>query len=61
MDDGSNQIKYNKNGIISNFISIHTNNFNYEIQEKFVNKFENYGIQCSIKKQKLCISSFQYG
>ena len=32
MDDGSNQIKYNKNGTISNFISIHTNNFNYEIQ-----------------------------
>ena len=52
MDDGSNQIKYNKNGIISNFISIHTNNFNYEIQEKFVNKFENYGIQCSIKKTR---------
>ena len=42
MDYGSNQIKYNKNGTISNFISINTNNFNYEIQEKFVNKFKKY-------------------
>tara|TARA_B100000927_G_scaffold134143_1_gene108160 strand:- start:827 stop:3415 length:2589 start_codon:yes stop_codon:yes gene_type:complete len=52
MDDGSNQIKYNKNGTISNFISIHTNNFNYEIQEKFVNKFKKYDIDCSIRKTK---------
>tara|TARA_B100000401_G_scaffold135444_1_gene89760 strand:+ start:985 stop:3573 length:2589 start_codon:yes stop_codon:yes gene_type:complete len=52
MDDGSNQIKYNKNGTISNFISIHTNNFNYEIQEKFVNKFKKYDIDCSIRKTR---------
>jgi superfamily II DNA or RNA helicase len=51
MDYGSNQIKYNKNGTISNFISINTNNFNYEIQEKFVNKFKKYNIDCSIRKE----------
>lgn len=52
MDDGSNYIKKNKNGTISNYISIHTNNFNYKTQEKFVKKFKNYGIDCSIKKTK---------
>jgi superfamily II DNA or RNA helicase len=52
MDDGSNNIRKNKNGTISNYISIHTNNFNYKTQEKFVKKFKNYDIDCSIKKTR---------
>jgi superfamily II DNA or RNA helicase len=52
MDDGSNQKRENKDGVIKNLISIHSNNFDYEIQEKFVKKFNQYGIECSIHKTK---------
>ena len=52
MDDGSiNRVKL-KDGSISNYISIHSNNFDYDIQEKFVKKFSDYGIICSIHKTK---------
>ena len=52
MDDGSNQKRENKDGVIKNLISIHSNNFDYEIQEKFVKKFAQYGIDCIINKSK---------
>ena len=52
MDDGSVQKRENKNGSISYFISIHSNNFDYEIQEKFVKKFTQYGIDCTINKSR---------
>ena len=52
MDDGSDQKRENKDGVIKNLISIHSNNFDYEIQEKFVKKFNQYGIDCTISKTK---------
>ena len=52
MDDGSINKRQLKNGDISNFISIHSNNFNYETQEKFVKKFNEYGINPTIHKTK---------
>ena len=52
MDDGSINKHKLKDGSISNYISIHSNNFDYEIQEKFVKKFNQYGIDCTISKTK---------
>ena len=52
MDDGSIDKHKLKDGSISNYISIHSNNFDYEIQEKFVKKFAQYGIDCTISKTK---------
>ena len=52
MDDGSINKRQLKNDDISNFISIHSNNFNYETQEKFVKKFNEYGINPTIHKTK---------
>ena len=52
MDDGSIMKKKLKDGSISNYISIHSNNFDYDIQEKFVKKFSDYGISCSIHKTR---------
>jgi len=52
MDDGSIDKHKLKDGSISNYISIHSNNFDYEIQEKFVKKFNHYGIDCTISKTK---------
>ena len=52
MDDGSINKRELKDGSISNYISIHSNNFDYEIQEKFVKKFAQYGIDCTISKTK---------
>ena len=52
MDDGSIQKNENKNGSISNYVCIHSNNFDYEMQEKFVKKFKQYGIDCTINKSK---------
>lgn len=52
MDDGSINKRQLKNGDISNFISIHSNNFDYKIQEKFVKKFNEYGINPTIHKTK---------
>lgn len=52
MDDGSIMKRKLKDGSISNYISIHSNNFDYEIQEKFVKKFNEYGIESSIRKTK---------
>jgi len=52
MDDGSINKHKLKDGSISNYISIHSNNFDYEIQEKFVKKFAQYGIDCTISKTK---------
>jgi superfamily II DNA or RNA helicase len=52
MDDGSINKRQLKNGDISNFISIHSNNFDYETQEKFVKKFNEYGINPTIHKTK---------
>jgi superfamily II DNA or RNA helicase len=51
MDDGSISKRECKNHV-NNYISIHSNNFNYETQEKFVKKFNQYGIQCSIHKTR---------
>ena len=52
MDDGSINKRELKDGSISNYISIHSNNFDYEIQEKIVKKFAQYGINCTINKSK---------
>ena len=52
MDDGSINKRQLKNGDISNFIYIHSNNFDYETQEKFVKKFNEYGINPTIHKTK---------
>ena len=52
MDDGSINKRQLKNGNISNYISIHSNNFDYETQEKFVKKFNEYGINPTIHKTK---------
>lgn len=52
MDDGSINKHENKDGSISNYISIHSNNFDYEIQEKFVKKFSQYEIDCNIGKSR---------
>ena len=52
MDDGSIQNYKNKDGTTSNYISIHSNNFDYESQEKFVKKFLQYEIECAIHKNK---------
>jgi superfamily II DNA or RNA helicase len=52
MDDGSINKRQLTNGDISNFISIHSNNFDYETQEKFVKKFNEYGINPTIHKTK---------
>ena len=52
MDDGSIVKRELKDGSISNYISIHSNNFDYEIQEKFVKKFAQYEIDCNINKSK---------
>jgi len=52
MDDGSIQKNKLKDGSISNYITIHSNNFDYKTQEKFVKKFNDYGIDCSINKNK---------
>ena len=48
MDDGSIQ----KRGKDGNYISLHTNNFCYETHEKFVKKFNTYGIECKISKSR---------
>ena len=52
MDDGSINKRQLKNGNISNYISIHSNNFDYETQKKFVKKFNTYGITPTIHKSK---------
>jgi superfamily II DNA or RNA helicase len=52
MDDGSINKHKLKDGGVSNYISIHSNNFNYETHEKFVKKFKQYGIVCTINKSK---------
>ena len=52
MDDGSILKKKLKDGSISNYISIHSNNFEYKTQEKLVKKFNDYGINCNIHKTK---------
>jgi hypothetical protein len=52
MDDGSIQNYKNKDGTTSNYISIHSNNFDYETQEKFVKKFLQYEIECAIHKSR---------
>ena len=52
MDDGSINKRQLKNGDISNYICIHSNNFDYEIQKKFVKKFNKYGITPTIHKTK---------
>jgi len=51
MDDGIQKYK-KRDGIISNYISIHSNNFNYETQERFVKKFKQYDIDCMINKSR---------
>jgi superfamily II DNA or RNA helicase len=45
MDDGSLAAKRNS-------ASIHSNNFDFAIQEKFVNKFKEYNIDCKILKTR---------
>ena len=52
MDDSSINKRQLKNGNISNYISIHSNNFDYETQKKFVKKFNTYGITPTIHKSK---------
>ena len=52
MDDGSIQKHENKDGSKSNYVSLHTNNFCYETHEKFVKKFNTYGIECKISKSR---------
>ena len=52
MDDGSIRNYKNKDGTTSNYISIHSNNFDYESQEKFVKKFLQYEIKCAIHKNR---------
>ena len=52
MDDGSIIKRKLKDGSISNYILIHSNNFDYEMQEKFVKKFNEYGIESSIHKSR---------
>jgi superfamily II DNA or RNA helicase len=52
MDDGSINKNKLKDGSISSYITIHSNNFDYEIHEKFVKKFNKYGIDCTICKSK---------
>ena len=44
MDDGSNNIISN-----GNYVTLHTNNFDIDIQQLFVNKFKTYNINCKIK------------
>lgn len=53
MDDGSIQRKKNKCGNESIHINLHTNNFDYETQERFVQKFNNYDIECKILKSRI--------
>ena len=53
MDDGSIQRKKNKYGNESIHINLHTNNFDYETQERFVQKFNNYDIECKILKSRI--------
>jgi len=52
MDDGSIMKRKLKDGTISNYISIHSNNFDYEMHQKFVKKFNEYGIESSIHKSR---------
>jgi len=52
MDDGTINKRELKDGSISNYISIHSNNFDFDTHIKFVKKFERYGIKCIINKTK---------
>ena len=52
MDNGSINKRTLKNGNITNYISIHSNNFDYNVQKKFVKKFNTYGINPTIHKTK---------
>ena len=52
MNDGSIMKRKLKDGSINNYISIHTDNFDYEMQEKIVKKFNEYGIESSIHKSR---------
>jgi superfamily II DNA or RNA helicase/intein/homing endonuclease len=52
MDDGSICKNVLKDKTESHFIRIHSNNFDYDTHEKFVDKFKTYNIDCSIHKSK---------
>ena len=52
MDDGSIIKKKLQDGSVSNYASLHTNNFSYETQLKFINKFNEYGINPTIHKSR---------
>ena len=52
MDDGAIMKKKLKDNTISNYITIHSNNFDYDTHVKFVKKFERFGIKCIISKTR---------
>jgi superfamily II DNA or RNA helicase len=52
MDDGSIIKRKLKDNSFSNYITINSNNFDYDTHIKFVKKFERYGIKCIISKTK---------
>jgi len=52
LDERGIAIWYMDNCSISKYACIHSNKFDYEIQEKFVKKFKQYNIDCTINKSK---------